>query len=140
MFLFSPANIIFILMQARAEVCRSVGFNQNWNSLQGVTFSLSCWNDTACSVRFCRASQPAAWECIPGCGLWLGAAPTCGRGARRCTSVGRSRQSAGSALRAMCSAAASSLPYAAALRHLLMLSRLAFLISEHHLYQSRALL
>lgn len=33
-----------------------------------------------------------------------------------------------------------SLPYAAAPMHLLMLSRLAFLISEHHLYQSRMLL
>lgn len=109
MFLFSPVNIILILMQARAEVCRSVGFNQHWDSLHRVAFSLSCWNDTVCSVRVCRASHPAAWEGTPGCGLWLGAAPTSGRGARCCTSLGRSRQSAGSALTAVCSAASS--PY-----------------------------
>lgn len=38
-FLFSPANIILILIQAGAEACRSVGFNQNRNSLHTVTLS-----------------------------------------------------------------------------------------------------
>lgn len=40
MFSFSPANIILILIQAGGEACRSVGFNQNWNSLHTVTLSL----------------------------------------------------------------------------------------------------
>lgn len=37
---FSPANIILILIQEGAKACRSVGFNQNWNSLCTVTLPL----------------------------------------------------------------------------------------------------
>lgn len=63
MFSFSPANIILILIQAGAEACRSVGFNQNWNSLHTVTYLyLSCRNKARCfrAFRGVSASLPRA--------------------------------------------------------------------------------
>lgn len=51
MFSFSLASIT-ILIQAGAEACRSVSFNQNWNSLYTVTYlGLSCRNEARCLVR-----------------------------------------------------------------------------------------
>lgn len=84
-FSFSPANIILILIQAGAEACRSVGFNQNWRSLHTVTYLyLSCRNAARCLVRCFRASRGMNASCPEGSTAATVRAGPGGRSRQRC--------------------------------------------------------